>query len=263
MPGQVRYAARLCASRESRYATPLKILVCFRAGNCAYRAYRIAGCNPAKRPEHRELRFDPALMRAPPKVAEASIEFLVKPTEAGNVRLRARFEEKVAKQALVIQGGKGPTLLRDDGVGADEKAGDGVFSAFVNFDTRAYEAELKRRAEVAKKVKEVPVFKNRAFVGWKQMEMPRAMRFVPGEIVPLFAFDGDSSVVDPYRELLITDVSVVDDPTRTYNPCNDTGTKMGAWTFGKLMTEMANEDRTGINASDLPCTGCSSGKPIW
>ena len=50
------------------------------------------------------------------------------------------------------------------------------------------------------------------------------------------------------KSLMITDLSVVADPTRTFDPCGSTtptggppipvGTPMGAWTFGKLMTEM-------------------------
>jgi len=209
------------------------------------------GCNPVKPPENRELRFDPALMRSPPEVAEASIQLLVTPNHEGNARLRVRFKEKVAQQALVIQGGARPTLLRDDGVGADERAGDGMFSAFVNFDAEGYEAELKRRAEVARKVGELPVFKNRVLVGKKRLEIPRFMRFPPGDIITIFPFDGDPSAVDPARELMITDVGVVEDPTRTFNPCTNTGTPMGPWTFGKLMTEMANEQVTGIHPSDF------------
>lgn len=204
------------------------------------------GCHSGKPTD--SLRFDPALVRSPPEVEEVSIQVLVAPNDEGNARLRVRFKQKVPQEGVVIQGGAGPTRLRDDGVGADEHAGDGVFSAFVHFDAPGYEAELKRRAE--RKVKEVPVFKNRTLIGKKRIEIqPR--RFPPGEVVKLFDIDPDPSAVDAARELMITDVGVVEDPSRTFNPCAETGTPMGAWTFGKLMTELANQPVTGIHPSDF------------
>ena len=67
----------------------------------------------------------------------------------------------------------------------------------------------------------------------------------PGQFVPLkplATFYG----VDPTKSLVITNVKVVEDPTRTFNPCTNKGTPMGAWTFGRLMTEMANQPLTTI-----------------
>ncbi len=46
--------------------------------------------------------------------------------------------------------------------------------------------------------------------------------------------------VDIERELMITDLSVVEDPARTFDGCD--GTPMGAWTFGSLMTDMAGDE---------------------
>lgn len=71
----------------------------------------------------------------------------------------------------------------------------------------------------------------------------RAVR--PGQFVPLTPV-GTYRGVDPARSLVITSVRVVEDPTRTFNPCNNTGTPLGPWTFGYLMTQMANQPRTGI-----------------
>lgn len=200
----------------------------------------VIGCNPLKPPP--ELQFDPGLMRSPPEPLEVSIEVLPAPVPEGNARLRVRFKEKMERKTLVIEGGAGPTLLREDG--------DGVFSAFVHFDAKPYEAELERRARAASRVREVPVFKNRMLVGTERIEADRVL-FEAGKIVPIKGYRGFPWLVDPKRELLINDVSVVDDPARTYDPCTGVGTQMGPWTFGKLMTEMANEPATGINASDF------------
>ena len=198
----------------------------------------------------RGLRFDPAHTRSPPEVEEASIQVLLEPVPEGNARLLVRFKEKPARQGLVIEGGAGPTALRDDGAGADERADDGLFSAFVNFDAEEYEAEQERRSDVARRMVEVPVFKNRVLVDRKRLDL-LAKRFPPGEVVRIDPFDGDPDEVDPARELMITDLSVVEDPDRTFNPCTGAGTPMGAWTFGRLMTEMANERATGIDPSDF------------
>jgi hypothetical protein len=213
----------------------------------------VCGCQPIKEsPEEPVLKFDPALMRLPPEIEQASIEMLKAPNYQGNARLRVHFKQSVGKRSLVIQGGQGPTLLRDDGLLADQNADDGIYSAFVNFDKAAYETEWKRRAGIAPEGVEVPIFKNRRIVGKKRLDIPPFKPLKPDQIVPLFSFDGiRSPLISTAAQLVITDVRVVDDSTRTFNPCTNEGTEMGAWTFGKLMTEMANELVTGIDPSDF------------
>src|SRR5258707_11904984 len=58
--------------------------------------------------------------------------------------------------------------------------------------------------------------------------------------IPITVLNGIPITVDPSRELMITDLGVVEDKTRTFDICTQQGTKMGAWTFGRLMTQMAN-----------------------
>jgi hypothetical protein len=72
----------------------------------------------------------------------------------------------------------------------------------------------------------------------------------PGQFVPLKPL-ATYYGVDPQKSLVITNVKVVEDPTRTFNPCTNKGTPMGAWTFGRLMTEMANQPLTGIQPSNF------------
>src|SRR5262249_7837156 len=45
--------------------------------------------------------------------------------------------------------------------------------------------------------------------------------------------------VDPARELMITDLSVVEDPVRTTWTSNPSNEEQGAWTFGQLMASMS------------------------
>jgi hypothetical protein len=67
----------------------------------------------------------------------------------------------------------------------------------------------------------------------------------PGQFVPIFPL-ATYHRVNAKRSLVITNIKVVEDPTRTFNPCNRTGTPMGAWTFGRLMTDMANTPVSGV-----------------
>ncbi len=49
------------------------------------------------------------------------------------------------------------------------------------------------------------------------------------------------------RVLVIRNPAVVQDPTRTYEPCTNTGAPGGVWTFNHLMTQMANQQASGID----------------
>lgn len=59
------------------------------------------------------------------------------------------------------------------------------------------------------------------------------------------------SAVDPARELMITDVRTIEDPLRTYDVCTNVGNRNGAWTFNKLVTDIANPLQTQTNASNM------------
>jgi hypothetical protein len=197
------------------------------------------------------LEFDPALAKAPPAPRSASVELLAKPTAAGNAVLRVQFDQMRDKRQLVIQGAAGPTLLRDDGIAPDDKAGDGQFAAVVQVNPEAYSKEQRRRIDLALKVKDVPVFDHRVLRGFAPFTPSKVDVLMAGITTPLDKFHGLPITVNSARELLIRNTLVVNDPGRTYDACSGTGTKMGPWTFGRLMTEIANEPVTGIDPSDF------------
>lgn len=124
--------------------------------------------------------------------------------------------------------------------------GVGKFSVETAFDTEAFIAEQQRRADLAKRGALVPVFKGRSIVDLQPVQFvdPNFLRRVVRQSIPfkipIGVLGGIPITVDPSRELMITDLSVVEDPARTFDPCTNAGTPMGAWTFGKLMTDMAN-----------------------
>jgi hypothetical protein len=60
--------------------------------------------------------------------------------------------------------------------------------------------------------------------------------------------------IDKNRSLFIISPLVVNDPARTFNPCNGTfgsGNPNGAWTFGTLMKGIAFQSVTGMTAKEL------------
>jgi hypothetical protein len=93
---------------------------------------------------------------------------------------------------------------------------------------------------------DVTAFNKRAQVGVKRYQKVNYSGVKPGQVVPLYRI-GTTNSIDPEKSLVIRDLSVVQDPSRTFNPCNNTGTPMGKWTFGYLMTQLANQTQTGID----------------
>ncbi|MDF7776594.1 hypothetical protein P1X14_15160 [Sphingomonas sp. AOB5] len=56
----------------------------------------------------------------------------------------------------------------------------------------------------------------------------------------------DPSDIIPGRSLVITDLQVIADPTRTFDPCQNQGNPDGVWTFKHLVTQIANQSATGV-----------------
>lgn len=88
----------------------------------------------------------------------------------------------------------------------------------------------------------------RDFIGNKAVPLVDFRNVQPGQIVPLRRIGTWRRVV-PEKSLVITNLGVVENGTRTFNPCTGAGTPMGRWTFGYLMTQMANQPATGIHPS--------------
>ena len=99
------------------------------------------------------------------------------------------------------------------------------------------------------------------FLSGKPVRLPIPIGVAPSpDIKPFPVPDPDPKVppITPCNQLptwqktlLITDLSVVNDPVRTFDPCTGKGTPMGAWSFGKLMSDIANQPVSGISPSDF------------
>jgi hypothetical protein len=240
---------------------------------------------------------DPPANPPGPRVESMEAEPLATKTAEGDALLRVRFarEEGVGPEVKTVIDDR-DVILRDDGTGGDESAGDGTHSAIISLDFEALAANQDRVTQLNNAPQPAPTAtidptgtdsasaaqsddgadsatagttattapdedlssstsvkmpdfeEGRDWQGTKSVAKVDFRAAAPGKPVPLFPI-GTPKAVDPARSLFITDIRVVEDPTRTFNPCNGVGTPMGAWTFGRLMKEMANQPRTGINPS--------------
>ena len=182
-----------------------------------------------------------------PDIEAIWAEPLSEPAPEGNVLLVVRFANgPQPEQRLAIQIGGSDIVLRDDGIGGDKQAGDGSFSAIVRLDLDELRANQNRVQELERKLGRhltVPVFEGRQKVAERRILLPDSN--VSDDIVQLRPM-GIAEAVDPEKSLLIRDTRVVEDPSRTFNPCTGRGTPMGAWTFGRLFQQMANRSATKI-----------------
>ncbi|MEI2432397.1 hypothetical protein RDV84_06745 [Lysobacter yananisis] len=142
------------------------------------------------------------------------------------------------------------TLRRDD-------KNPQLYSAPIAFDFDGFVAEQAERQKQAGQQLTVPTFVNRQFLGESPVAFldPQVLRQqiqlqVPIRI-PFPVVLGPSALVRPERSLLITDPRVVEDPTRTFDVCTGAGNPNGAWTFKRLMTNMANQPVSGVHPSDF------------
>jgi hypothetical protein len=121
----------------------------------------------------------------------------------------------------------------------------------VKLNTKQLAQERARRSDLVRKYPTLQQFDHRVLVRWTPFQPPEPLKLEPGLAQAIDSFTGVPGTVDLEREQLIRDPAVVEDPQRTYEPCSGAGTPMGAWTFGRLITEMANQPVTGIDPADL------------
>jgi hypothetical protein len=194
---------------------------------------------------------EPDFARTPPQMASAFIELLKEPTREANVRLLVKFEENQKLPTVIpLQLDERVIQLRDDGRFPDDEQDDGLFSAAIPFDIAAFQATTERLAKLREEGQPELVFEQRRLVDKREIKVPDFDRFRAGGLLQVFPLPfpiGLPLFIQPESSLLITDISVVEDPARTFDPCTGVGTPMGRWTFGHLMTQMANQPVTGID----------------
>jgi hypothetical protein len=187
---------------------------------------------------------------APPRIAALTVTAQAELSSRTPSLVQATLSSpQSGQQAITVDGDDGKqATLRDDGTGGDRTAGDGVFSGPVVVDLAGEQTFNRAVADAADRWGQElqdPVFDGRELVSTRPLTALPDELFRPQAAVPLRPV-GISFAIDPARSLIIRHPSVVNDPTRTYDPCTNTGNPAGVWTFNHLMTEMANQPLTGV-----------------
>ena len=192
-----------------------------------------------------EIPTDPPAPRV--RVSEATLEPLSKAVPGGNAVLRVRFAQTDSPPPprLEYATEHGIVVLADDGKGMDAKAGDGLYTALGSMDLMGFRDRLVRLAGSTTAMP-TRVFATRAKVAVDARLDPQQWRpGIPLGIEPW----GDPAAIDADRSLLIRDLGVVEDATRTRASCGQAS--MGVWSFGHLMEQVANTPVTGVTGAQF------------
>jgi len=204
-------------------------------------------CHP--RGEKRDLSTDP------PRVESVDAQFLGDPTKDSKALVHVKMiKGEKLPDVIDLYLEEGLIQLRDDGRGSDREAHDGVYTAITQLDvaTLIRNQDRWRKLQKDRRALVMPVFYGRELVQTLRLPKDRFTKFEKNKNYPIerwgFAFG-----VAPEKSLLIRHTSVVEDPARTFDPCRTdrVGTPMGKWTFGYLMTQVANQSVTHIDPSEL------------
>ena len=162
-------------------------------------------------------------------------------------------KENYSKPAFTIREDETLITFRDDGKGYDKKAGDGLYTARIAEDVKQFRQQAVNVLQEAKKKGYKPYrFVNRELIlDPDAAENFDTQKFDANEPVSISGLTSDniSDIILPGTDLdkirqnsvFITNLQVVEDPTRTWNPCTQTGNVSGSWTFGTLMRQLASK----------------------
>lgn len=193
------------------------------------------------------------------------IQKLEKPDISGNTlvfkAVFSREDQRLSNvQSFPIIADGSEMLLRDDGRLGDEVAGDRIFSALVKEDINQLGDNLKiKNSELSRTELTITRFVGRSMLKSRSslIDLDAFMANKPvslGANVALQAVLPDVFKVLKENSLMITNLNVVQDPTRTYNPCvggTAGGNPNGVWTFKQLMTNMANTPVSGVTVDNF------------
>jgi len=208
-----------------------------------------------RQPTPENIAVNPAFEKTPPIARAVDIRQLEN-NDNGNLLLTADFGKGVLKEPFhAVMLGEEKLVLRDDGKEGDSLAGDGRFTIVLKEDTSALLQELDRLNTLLREKKSTTVFNNRILqrLPVRPEKITEIDRFKKGGVLhfdpSVFVLTADPALKD--HSLVVTAPPVVEDPTRTFNPCTGVGNPTGAWAFARLVTEMANTPLTGIQPKDF------------
>ena len=194
-----------------------------------------------------DVAVNPAFEMNPPIAKTVSIQKL--DDKENNLLVVADFGKGTIKsQYHAIELASGKVVLRDDGQGVDETADDGKFSIAMHDDLTLLEQNIeaveKNREQITKamsvgfKGREV-VQRDLSFLKDIRLEDFRKGRRIPSPPDLLCRSQLD---VSPEHSLMVVHPDVLGSVEAQ---------NMGAWTFGTLMNNIANEPVTGVSGGEL------------
>jgi hypothetical protein len=223
---------------------------------------------------------DVQFVTAPPPVATAQLyttTFVLPDGINGAAYLELPQDADVGETIVVHpDADSSPIVLNDVGLEPDWLAGDGIYGGFVTLDTQEIVGDENAYLGRLQQVRDprVTSFSGRDVVGEQPFgpdlvaqrveanaEFPPVIMLPSGiELrilsLPLTRFKVLAPTADAEKTLMITDLDVVADPTRTYDSCDvdgdgNDGNVGGAWSFRTLMANMANTPVTGVSTQQF------------
>jgi hypothetical protein len=211
--------------------------------------------------------FDPGRLVAidPFDFLDIFVQKLPEPTELANAALHVRLPPPMNRELerslmRVVGSPENPLLLfRSDALvelgHLRESPGPDFFTAAVFIDPAALREDAEFEQQLARSIREgteeIMVFKGRSPVGLSSAPAMDIGKFIDGGLIHLdtCSFRPVSNETTWGQSLFITDAAVVQDPSRTHDPCTGAGNVDGVWTFKHLMSEMAQG--SGVTAEEF------------
>ena len=201
-----------------------------------------------------EWDFSPAANSKYPAAEDVLVQRI--PGDKGHLLVMAFYsKENFSEPFVTLDHAGAEMILRDDGKGDDQKAGDGLYTTKINVNVNDFRKQVLSMATEMKQSGRKPYrFINRSMVSDPDAaETFDQKKFDNNEAVSISGLTSGvgNDLIDSINRncVFITDLKVVEDPTRTWNSCAQSGNVNGPWTFGTLMRNLASSDPQHI-ASD-------------
>ncbi len=164
-------------------------------------------------------------------------------------------KENYSEPLVTIEDDNTKLVFRDDGRGDDKKAGDGLYTAKIYADVNEFRKQSISNALAMKDAGPQYRFVNRSMtIDPDQTEGFDVKNFDTYHSVSIMTLKTQSSnkLIDSLRKnsVFITALSVIEDSTRTWNPCTQKGNVDGPWTFKTIMKQLATRRPDSV-ANDL------------
>ncbi len=210
--------------------------------------------------------------QSPPLVSNIWVQQLKKPINGNSLMIQIQYkqfpQQKLPLQ-LPVYLGQNTITLYDDGTNGDPVSGDGIYTGTVNEDPSAFANAINTRIQAINKKaiqQGVPFLTFAGHLG-KQI-LPKQLAeqitfnaaafnsFARVPLSPLILSPEAADMESPcglppiinQQSLFITDLSVVEDPARTFNAVTGVGNPTGNWTFGTMIKNMTGG---AVTAKDL------------